>query len=59
MTLQILHCIDVRIEKTRNEEIGARAGLENISEKIREARLRLLGLVERKTGEDVVMRTWK
>ena len=30
----------------------------NISEKIREARLRWLGHVERKTG-DVVMRTWK
>ena len=31
-----------------------------VSEKIREARLRwLLGNVERKTEEDVVMRTWK
>ena len=30
-----------------------------ISEKIREARLRWLGHVERKTEEDVVMRTWK
>ena len=30
----------------------------NISENIREARLRWLGRVERKT-EDVVMRTWK
>ncbi len=31
----------------------------NISEKIREVRLRWLGDVERKTEEDVVMRTWK
>ena len=32
----------------------------NISETVREARLRLLGHVERKTEEDVVvMRTWK
>ena len=48
-----------RIEKIRNEEIRARAGVANISEKIREARLRWLGHVERKTEEDVVMRTWK
>ena len=31
----------------------------NISEKIREARLRGLGHVERMSEEDVVMRTWK
>ena len=31
----------------------------NISEKIREARLRWLGHVTRKTEEDVVMRRWK
>ena len=31
----------------------------NISEKIREARLRWLAPVERKTEEDVVMRRWK
>ena len=37
-----------RIEKTRNEEMRARAGVANISEKIREARLKWLGLVERK-----------
>ena len=37
------------IEKSRNEEIRARAGAANISEKIREARLRWLGHVERKT----------
>ena len=30
-----------------------------ISEKLREARLRWLGHVERKTGEDEVMRIWK
>ena len=48
-----------RIEKIRNEEIGAGAGVANISETIREARRRWLGLVERKTEEDVVMRTWK
>ena len=32
-----------RIEKTRAEEIGARAGVGNISKRIREARLRWLG----------------
>ena len=48
-----------RIEKIRNEEIRARAGVANISEKIREVRLRWLSHVERKTKEDVVMRTWK
>ena len=31
----------------------------NTSEKIREARLKWLGHVERRTEEDVVMRTWK
>ena len=44
-----------RIEKIRNEEIRAslaRAGVANISEKIREARLRLLGYVDRKTTEE-------
>ncbi len=35
------------------------AGVANISERIRQARLRWLGHVERKTEEDVVMRTWK
>ena len=39
--------------------IRARAGVANISEKIREARRRSLGHVERKTEEDLVMRTWK
>ncbi len=39
-----------RIEKTRTEEIR---GVVNISKKIREGRLRLLGHVERKTEEDV------
>ena len=48
-----------RIEMIRNEETRARAGVANISEKIREARLRWLGHVERKTEEDVVMITWK
>ena len=48
-----------RIEKIRNEEIRARAGEANISEKIREARLRWLGHVERKIKEDAVMRRWK
>ena len=36
-----------RIEKIRNEEITARAGVANIGENIREARL-----IERKTAED-------
>ena len=48
-----------RIEKIRNEETRARAGSTNISETIREARLRWLSHVERKTEEDVVMGTWK
>ena len=48
-----------RIEKIRNEEIRARAGVANISKKIREAKLRWLGHVDRKTDEDVVMRTCK
>ena len=47
------------IEKIRNEEIRGRAGVANISKTIIEARLRWLGLVERKTEEDVVIRTWK
>ena len=38
-----------RIEKVRTEEIRARAGVGNIREKIREARLRWLGQVARKT----------
>ncbi len=48
-----------RIEKIRNEEIRARAVVANIREKIREARLRWLGHVERKTEEEVETRTWK
>ena len=47
------------IERIRNKEIRARAGVANMSEKIREARLRGLGHVERKTEEVVVMITWK
>ena len=42
-----------RIEKIRNEHIRAMVGMANISEKIREARLRWLSHVERKTEEDV------
>ncbi len=38
-----------RIEKIRTEEIRAMAGVANIGEKIREATLRWLGHVERKT----------
>ena len=41
-----------RIEKIRNEE--TRAGVVNINQKIRGARLGWLGYVERKTGEDVI-----
>ena len=48
-----------RIDKIRNEEIRARACVANISEKIREARLRWLGHAERMMEEDVVMTTWK
>ena len=39
----------------RNEEIRARAGVGNITETIREVRLRWLGHVERKTDDDVVI----
>ena len=42
-----------RIEKIRNEEIRARTGVVNMSEKIRETKLTLLGLVERKTEEQI------
>ena len=45
--------------KIRNDEMRTRAGVANVSENIREARLRRLGHVERKTEEDLVMRTWK
>ena len=38
-----------QIEKMRNEDIRVRAGVANISQKIREARLRWLGHVVRKT----------
>ena len=48
-----------RIEEVVTEEIRARAGVANISYRIREARLRWLGHVERKTEEEVVTRTWK
>ena len=41
------------------EDIRAREGVANTSENIRETRLRWLGHVERKTEEDVAMRTWK
>ena len=47
------------VENIRNEEISARTSVANMSGKIREARLRWLGNVERKTEEDVVMITWK
>ena len=47
-----------RNEKFRTEAIRARARVANISEKIREARLRWLGHVVRNT-EYVFMRTWK
>ena len=43
-----------RIEKIRNEEIRARAGVANTREKIREARLRWLGHVERNTDDHII-----
>ena len=48
------------IEKIRNKEIRARAGAANVllSENMREERLRLLGHVEIRTEEDIIMRTW-
>ena len=42
-----------RIEKIRIEEMRARASVANISETTREARLRWLGHVERKSEEEV------
>ena len=48
-----------RIQKISNEEIRAKAAVAKVSEKIREATPRLLGHVERKIDEYVVMRTWK
>ncbi len=49
----------MRFEKIRTEEIRTRAGVADGSGNIGEARLRWLGHVERKTEQDVVMRTWK
>ena len=46
-----------RFEKIRNEEIRARVGGANMSEKIRETRLIWIGHDERKTEEEVVMIT--
>ena len=43
-----------RSEKIRNGDIRTRAGVANISQKIREARQIWLGHVRRKTEEDVV-----
>ena len=47
------------IEKIRTEESRARACVATISEKIRETTAMVIGHVERKTEEDVVIRTWK
>ena len=49
----------MRRDKIRNEGIRARAGVANIREKRREARLRWVGHLERNTQENVLMRTWK
>ena len=45
------------VEKIRNEEVRAMAGVTDVSEIIRVARQRWIGHVERKTEEDVVMIT--
>ena len=42
-----------RIEKIRNEETRAREGVANISEKIRQARLRWLRQVDRKKDREI------
>ena len=55
--MRMLRRIMVGIKRIENEEIRARAGVADISEEIREAILRWLGHAERKTDEDVVMRT--
>ena len=49
----------MKVARNVRKEIRARAGVANISEKIREESLEWLDHVERKTEEDVVMRTWK
>ena len=46
-------------ERLRNEEIRARAGVTNIAEKAREARLRWFEHIQRMDEEDPVRRTWK
>ena len=46
-----------RIEKIRNKGIRTRADVANIGGHIRDVSLILLCHIERKTGEDVVMRT--
>ena len=47
------------IKRIENKEMRAREGVATIREKIREVRLGLVGLVERKAEEDVVMTAWK
>ena len=47
-----------RIETVRTE-VRARAGVANIGETIREARLRLLRHLKTKTEGDIVIRIWK
>ena len=49
----------IREMKIMTEEMRQRAGVANISENTREARLRWLGHVEKKKEECVVMTTWK
>ena len=48
-----------RIEKIRTGERRAKESAANLSETVREARLGWLRQIERKTGEAVVMGTWK
>ena len=48
-----------RIENIRNGEIRATTCVANVSEQVREAKLRRLCHVERKNEEYVEMRTWK
>ena len=47
-----------RIEKIRNEEIRARAGVANISEKTRDARHGIVRPRGEKDGRIIVTRTW-
>ena len=55
---RMLRCV-MGIKRIEDQEIRARECVATTREKIREARLGWLGLVERKAEEDVVITAWK